>query len=72
MLQVFDKAQTALHKFEVDKTSLAEQDCGNVIRWVLPEDKVEFRFKGFGSKNKSWQSLQHCLQSGQLSFLAER
>jgi hypothetical protein len=46
MLKALDKAQTALLKFEVDAASLTEKDCwGNVIRWVLPEAKVEFLLK---------------------------
>ena len=36
MLRTLDDAQKALHKFEVDEVSLAENDLGNVtIRWVV-------------------------------------
>ena len=45
MLKALDKAQTALLKFEVDAGSLTEKDWGDVIRWVLPEAKVEFLLK---------------------------
>jgi hypothetical protein len=45
MLKILDKAQTALLKFEVDRASLTEKDWGDVIRWVLPEAKVEFLLK---------------------------
>ena len=44
-LKVLDKAQTALLKFEFDAVSLSDKDWGDVIRWVLPEAKVEFRLK---------------------------
>jgi hypothetical protein len=43
--KVLDKAQTALLKYEVNAASLTERDWGDVIRWVLPEAKVEFRLK---------------------------
>jgi hypothetical protein len=45
MLKVLDKAQTALLKFEFDAASLTEKDWGDVIRWVLPEAKVDFLLK---------------------------
>jgi hypothetical protein len=44
-LKVLDKAQTALLKFEFDAVSLTDKDWGDVIRWVLPEAKVEFCLK---------------------------
>jgi hypothetical protein len=44
--KVLDNAQTALLKFEFDAVSLTDsKDWGDVIRWVLPEAKVEFRLK---------------------------
>ena len=45
MLKVLDKAQTALLKFEIDAASLTDKDWGDVIRWVLPEAKVDFLLK---------------------------
>ena len=45
MPNVLDKAQTALLKFEFDAASLTEKDWGDVIRWVLPEAKVDFLLK---------------------------
>ena len=45
MVKVLGKAQTALLKFKVDRASLTEKDWGDVIRWVLPEAKVEYLLK---------------------------
>jgi hypothetical protein len=45
MLKLLDKAQTALLKFEIDAASLTDKDWGDVIRWVLPEAKVDFLLK---------------------------
>ena len=45
MLNILDKAQTVLLKIEVDRVSLSEKDWGDVIRWILPEVKVEFLLK---------------------------
>jgi hypothetical protein len=46
-LKTLDKAQTALLKlkYQFDPLSLIKKDWGNVIRWVLPEAKVEFSLK---------------------------
>jgi hypothetical protein len=44
-LKTLDKAQTALLKYQFDPQLLTAKDWGNVIRWVLPEAKVEFLLK---------------------------
>jgi len=36
------KAQTALAKYLANNNSLSDKDWGEVVRWVLPEAKVEF------------------------------
>jgi hypothetical protein len=44
-LKSSEKAQTVLLKYKLDPQSLTEKDWGDVIRWVLPEAKVEFLLK---------------------------
>jgi hypothetical protein len=51
-LKSLEKAQTALLKYQFNSHSLTEKDWGNVIRWVLPEDKVEFLLKDLKKKDQ--------------------
>ena len=41
--KMLEKAWSALVKFEYDRCSMNDKDWGDVIRWVLPEAKVDFR-----------------------------
>ena len=36
------KAQQALTKYLANENSLNDKDWGDVVRWVLPEARVEF------------------------------
>jgi hypothetical protein len=49
-LKALEKAQIALVKFEFDSHSMNNKDWGDVIRWVLPEAKVEFLLKDLKKK----------------------
>jgi hypothetical protein len=49
-LKALEKAQIALAKFEFDSHSMNDKDWGDVIRWVLPEAKVEFLLKDLKKK----------------------
>jgi tRNA A58 N-methylase Trm61 len=40
--KTLEKARSALVKFEFDSGSMNDKDWGDVIRWVLPETKVDF------------------------------
>jgi hypothetical protein len=51
MLKALDNAQTALLKFEFDAASLVEKDWGDVIRWILPEAKVDFLLKDLNKRS---------------------
>ncbi len=51
-LKTLDKAQTALLKDQFDPQSITEKDWGDVIRWVLPEAKVEFLLKELKKKDQ--------------------
>jgi hypothetical protein len=64
ILKALDKAQTALLKFEVDAVSLTEKDWGDVIRWVIPEAKVEFLLKDLKKCKQILASSRPCLASG--------
>ena len=41
-----------LLKYELDPQSLTEKDWGDVIRWVLPEAKVEFLLKNLKKREQ--------------------
>ena len=45
-------AQQALEKYLVNENSLNDKDWGDVIRWVLPEAKVEFLLKDLKKKEQ--------------------
>jgi hypothetical protein len=47
-----EKAQTVLLKNELDPQSLTEKDWGDVIRWVLPEAKIEFLLKNLKKREQ--------------------
>ena len=49
-LKALEKAQIALAKFELNSHSMNDKDWGDVIRWVLPEAKVEFLLKDLKKK----------------------
>jgi hypothetical protein len=49
-LKALEKAQIVLVKFEFDSHSMNDKDWGDVIRWVLPEAKVEFLLKDLKKK----------------------
>ncbi len=63
-LKTLDKAQTVLLKYQFDPQSLTEKDWGNVIRWVLPEAKIEFLLKDLKKKDQ--------ILASPLTYLAER
>jgi hypothetical protein len=44
-LRAREKVQSALSKFEFDSKSMYDKDSGYVIRWVLPQVKVDFLLK---------------------------
>lgn len=46
------KAQTALAKYLANNDSLSDKDWGEVVRWVLPEAKVEFLLKDLKKKEQ--------------------
>jgi hypothetical protein len=48
--KMLEKARCALVKFEFDSRSMNDKDWGDVIRWVLPEAKVDFRLKDLKKK----------------------
>ena len=50
--KALEKAQCALDKYTVDGNSLSDKDWGDVIRWVLPEAKVEFLLKDLKKKEQ--------------------
>ena len=49
-LRAREKAQSALDKFEFDSGSMNDKDWGDVIRWVLPQAKVDFLLKDLKKK----------------------
>jgi hypothetical protein len=49
-LRACEKAQSALDKFEFDSGSMNDKDWGDVIRWVLPQAKVDFLLKDLKKK----------------------
>lgn len=51
-VKILDNAQTALHKYNADENSLNDKDWGDVIRWVLPEAKVDFLLKDLKRKDQ--------------------
>jgi hypothetical protein len=51
-LKSLDKAQKALEKYNIDENSLNDKDWGDVIRWVLPEAKVDFLSKDLKRKDQ--------------------
>ena len=51
-LKSLDKAQKALEKYNIDENSLNDKDWGDVIRWVLPEAKVDFLLKDLKRKDQ--------------------
>ena len=50
--KALQKAQQALEKYLLNENSLNEKDWGDVIRWVLPEAKVEFLLKDLKKKEQ--------------------
>ena len=51
-LRALEKAQSALDKFELDSGSMNDKDWGDVIRWVLPQAKVDFLLTDLKKKDK--------------------
>ena len=52
-VKALEKAQCVLDKYTpVDGNSLSDKDWGDVIRWVLPEAKVEFLLKDLKKKEQ--------------------
>ena len=49
-LRAHEKAQSALGKFKFDCGSMNDKDWGDVIRWVLPQAKVDFLLKDLKKK----------------------
>ena len=49
-LRAREKAQSALDKFAFDSGSMNDKDWGDVIRWVLPQAKVDFLLKDLKKK----------------------
>jgi hypothetical protein len=50
--KALQKAQQALEKYQANKNSLNDKDWGDVVRWVLPEAKVEFLLKDLKKKEQ--------------------
>ena len=50
--KALQKAQQALEKYQANENSLNDKDWGDVVRWVLPEAKVEFRLKDLKKKEQ--------------------
>ena len=48
--EALEKAQCAREKYAVDGNSLSDKEWGDIIRWVLPEAKVEFLLKDLKKK----------------------
>jgi hypothetical protein len=46
------KAQQALAKYSTNNDSLNDKDWGDVVRWVLPEAKVDFLLKDLKKKEQ--------------------
>ena len=46
------KAQQALTKYLANENSLIDKDWGDVVRWVLPEARVEFLLKDLKKKEQ--------------------
>jgi hypothetical protein len=56
-IRTLEKAQVALQKYNTDANALNEKDWGDVIRWVLPEAKVDFRLKDLKKKEQILEKL---------------
>jgi hypothetical protein len=50
--KALQKAQQALDKYRENENGLNDKDWGDVIRWVLPEAKVEFLLKDLKKKEQ--------------------
>ena len=50
--KALQKAQQALEKYQTSGNSLNDKDWGDVVRWVLPEAKVEFLLKDLKKKEQ--------------------
>ncbi len=71
-MKVLDKAQTALLKFEFDAVSFTDKDWGDVIRWVLPEAKVEFRLKDLKKQEQILAQLATFLPHKWTTYIPQR
>jgi hypothetical protein len=65
--KALQKAQQALEKYQTNGNSLYDKDWGDVVRWVLPEAKVEFLLKDL--KKKEQMVFMALLWACQLMFL---
>jgi hypothetical protein len=50
--KVLDKAQIALQKYTTHENMMSDKDWGDIIRWVLPEAKVDFRLKDLKKRDQ--------------------
>ena len=49
-VKILGNAQTALHKYNADENSLNDKEWGDIVRWVLPEAKIDFLLKDLRRK----------------------
>jgi hypothetical protein len=49
-VKALEKVQCAREKYAADGDSLSDKDWGDIVRWVLPEAKVEFLLKDLKKK----------------------
>jgi hypothetical protein len=50
--KTLEKAQAALTKYKFNSVSLTDKDWGDVVRWVLPEAKVQFLLKDLKKRDQ--------------------
>ena len=51
-VKILGNAQTALHKYNADENSLNDKEWGDIVRWVLPEAKIDFLLKDLKRKDQ--------------------
>jgi hypothetical protein len=71
-LRAREKAQSALKKFEFDSGSMNDKDWGDMMRWVLPQSKVDFLLKDLKKRKIFLPSSQLFQAIGSPTYLARR
>jgi hypothetical protein len=51
-VKILGDAQTASHKYNADENSLNDKEWGDIVRWVLPEAKIDFPLKDLKRKDQ--------------------